>query len=118
MFVNFSNHASCTWGQEQLAAAKVYGEIVDVNFPNVDPHWSDEEVRVVALEYANKIQNLHPTCVMCQGEFCLSYHVISELKRNGIKVVAACSERKVIEKRTEAGMEKVSCFTFVQFREY
>ena len=37
MFINFSNHASTRWGVPQKQAAKKYGEIVDMQFPNVDP---------------------------------------------------------------------------------
>lgn len=44
MFINFSNHASTRWGVPQKQAAKKYGEIVDMQFPNVDPEATSEEV--------------------------------------------------------------------------
>ncbi len=55
---------------------------------------------------------------MCQGEFCLSYHVIERLKKAGVRVVAACSERVVEEVYGKTGTEKKSVFQFIQFREY
>ena len=43
---------------------------------------------------------------------------ISGALKNGIKVVAACSERKVEEKKVGDDTQKFSYFSFVQFREY
>lgn len=40
MFVNVSNHSSKMWSAEQLAATSKYGEIVDVQFPNIEPQLS------------------------------------------------------------------------------
>ncbi len=118
MFINLSNHNSNTWSNKQLAEAKKYGEIVDMKFPLIDPCLTKKEVEELALSYLKKIKKLEPTCVMCQGEFCFAYEMINLLKRENIKVVAACSERKTVEKQTENGSEKTSIFDFVQFREY
>ena len=118
MFINFSNHASTRWGVPQKQAAKKYGEIVDMQFPNVDPEAISEEVHELARVCAEKIMEMKPECVLCQGEFCLSYQVIQKLKKAGIKVVAACSERKTEEKKIGNDTRKVSYFIFVQFREY
>mgnify|MGYP003306754194 CR=1 FL=1 len=42
-----------------------------------------------------------------------------ELKKQGIKVVAACSERRAEENVKDDGIiEKNSIYEFVQFREY
>lgn len=110
MFVNFSNHPIEKWGERQLEAAKHYGEIVDIAFPHVDPECSTEKIKEIAEEYADKIIKSHPDCVLCQGEFCVSYHVISELKKKGIKVVAACSERKSEEVVIKNEIKKISKF--------
>ena len=37
MFVNFTNHPSGSWGAAQRRAAQVYGEILDLPFPDVPP---------------------------------------------------------------------------------
>ena len=37
MFVNFTKHPSGSWGAAQRRAAQVYGEILDLPFPDVPP---------------------------------------------------------------------------------
>lgn len=118
MFVNLSNHSSNNWSNRQLEMAKKYGEIIDVSFPVIDPNMTKQKVYDLALSYLDKILALKPDCVMCQGEFCFTYEMINLLKEKNIRVVAACSERKTIEKIIDNKCEKVSVFEFVQFREY
>lgn len=114
MFVNFSNHSSKDWCQEQIFEAKKYGEIVDISFPAVPAKADNKFVRELAEKYVGEIAELAPDCVMCQGEFTLAYDVITGLLRLGIKTVAACSERKVLEQDGK----KISIFSFERFREY
>ena len=118
MFINFSNHPSEMWGQQQRAAAEKYGTIEDLPFPQVGAAMSTGEVYEMAKEYAGRILEKEPACVLCQGEFCLSWHVVALLKKAGIRVVAACSERIVEEVYGESATEKRSVFRFVQLREY
>lgn len=118
MFVNFTNHPKDNWTKEQIEASKCYGEIVDVPFPAVSPNSSSEQVEQEAKVYAEKIIQYTPQFVLCQGEFCMAYHVIRLLKEKGIHVGAACSERKVTEIITESEVQKVVCFQFIQYREY
>ena len=118
MFINFSNHPSEAWEKAQLNAAMEYGEVIDIPFPAVNPYSNKEEIYKICEEYAAKIMNLNPSCVLCQGEFCVAYGVISALKKFGVKVVAACSERKSVERKVGDNVEKTSSFSFVQFREY
>ena len=35
IFVNHTNHPSARWSAEQISAAQVYGEILDMPFPAV-----------------------------------------------------------------------------------
>ena len=118
MFINFSNHPSNAWGEAQLNAAMEYGDVMDVLFPAVNPYADKEEIHKICDKYVTQIMNLNPSCVLCQGELCVAYGVISALKKLGVKVVAACSERKSAERKVDDKVEKVSIFTFVQFREY
>lgn len=118
MFINFTNHTSENWSKEQLDAAKKYGEVIDIAFPNISPEANRDEINQLADEYVSKILENNPTCVLCQGEFCFSYAVINKLKENNIKVVAACSERIVAEETSESGTRRISYFKFVRFREY
>ena len=55
---------------------------------------------------------------MCQGEFGLTYQVVTLLKQKDIHTVYSCSERKTIEKKPDNGTVKTSEFCFVRFREY
>ncbi len=118
MFINFSNHTSEKWNEEQLQAARVYGEIVDISFPQVPAEATSHEVTLMSQHSAQQIIDMKPDCVLCQGEFCLAYEVIRLLKATGIKVVAACSERDTVEIYGGSTVRKVSNFKFKQFREY
>ena len=118
-FINFSNHPHSAWSEQQLQCAKIYGDIKDISFPNVDAGLSADAVNALAEKSIHEILSFSPDCVLCQGEFTLSYAIISKLRHMGIKVVAACSERVVTQKINSNGdTEKLSVFKFVQFREY
>ena len=105
MFINFSNHPSKLWAEDERNAALQYGTIEDLAFPQVPADMSSEGVCKLAEEYAEKILAKKPDCVMCQGEFCLSSHVIARLKEAGVRVAAACSER-IVRKYTEKTVRK------------
>ena len=107
-----------TTPEKQKTEAEKYGLIEDLPFPAVSAHADRKKVQDLAEHYAAMILEKQPECVMCQGEFCLSYHVIERLKKAGVRVVAACSERVVEELYGKTGTEKKSVFQFIQFREY
>ncbi|MDY2627581.1 MAG: hypothetical protein SOW08_04585 [Lachnospiraceae bacterium] len=115
VFVNFTNHPADTWDSAQLSAARKYGEIAELAFPVVNSRASEKDITALADELSEKIITMNPAAVMCQGEFTLAYAVIRRLRKNGIRVVAACSERMV--EMNEEG-KKVVTFHFEQFREY
>lgn len=118
-FVNFSNHSSSVWGEKQKKAAAAWGELVDVIFPEISADADEYQIGKMADCYAEKILRLNPAAVMCQGEFTLVYAIVRRLQAAGVKVVAACSERKTLEiTDLEGEVEKHSFFEFVRFREY
>ena len=119
MFINCSNHKSSDWSKRQLETAKEYGDVVDIAFPAVDVTSTAEELSEVADGLYEEIIKHAPDYVMCQGEFTLTFAVVSRLVRKGIKTVAACSERRVEETQLEDGTtRKTAVFEFVGFREY
>lgn len=121
IFVNFSNHPSKNWSNEQISAAKriVSGcSIVDIAFPQVSGEADESEISRTADKYAKEIISLNPSAVMCQGEFGICLEVVTTLKNNGIKVLYSCSERKTLETVIDNRTEKTSVFKFVRFREY
>ena len=69
MFINHTNHPSQYWSDTQLDAGRQYGVIMDMPFPRIDPMASSAEISQLAQEYAARIIALHPTAVLCQGEF-------------------------------------------------
>lgn len=120
IFINFSNHPSDNWSTKQKAAVSdLYdSEILDVPFPAVNAAADESEIERLAIKCVEVICEYHPVAVLCQGEFGVTYHVVRLLKKNGIRAVYACSERRTIEKKTDEGTVKTSEFHFVRFREY
>lgn len=123
MFINFSNHRIENWGEEQLAATKSYGEIVDMPFPNVNPVGDKNYISNLADEYAGKIvsmiQDPLQDVVHIMGELNLVFSVVSRLTAKGVTCVASTTERIVVEKVTETGeLIKSAMFKFCQFRAY
>ena len=108
MFVNFTNHPSGSWGAAQRRAAQVYGEILDLPFPEVPPALSAAEVAALADEWAARILALRPACVLCQGEMTLTARVVRLL------------QSRCAASRTDADgcTHRQTEFRFVQFREY
>lgn len=118
-FVNHTNHPSERWGDEQLAAAKNFGELVDVPFPAINPAATTDEIRALVQSTLEEILSLKPTAVLCQGEFNYTFEMVERLKNFGVKVFAATSERIVREEILPDGSSRtISTFRFVQFREY
>lgn len=128
MFINYSNHPSATWTEEQLTAARKYGEIFDVAFPAVSVNDTEKEIEKVAEEQLKVLVKtveengcrMNQTVIMCQGEFSLTYAVITRLKKNypDCKVVCAISEREVVEEQRDDCNIKTVRFHFCGFREY
>ncbi len=124
MLINLSNHPSSGWDSKQKkTAGDIYGEIIDLKFPSVDPHASSHYVMETAKKYFEEITemlNAHshdgkPLAVHIQGEFTFVFNLVTKLKSAGIKCIASTSIRNV--KEIKPG-EKMINFEFVQFREY
>ena len=116
VFINFSNHPSSTWGEEQLAAARALGTVVDIPFPQVDPAMPLEQVKQLASESVQLIKSHRgtTTTVHIMGEMTLLHHVVTRLKASGMRCVASTTERIA----TEVDGKKITEFHFVQFRDY
>ena len=118
-FINYTNHPSVNWSEAQRQAAQIYGEIMDMDFPEIEPQWDEEQVASLACQQAEEIIAQKPVAVLVQGEFTFSYVLISLLLQAGIRVVAACSQRcteSVINEKQETIRRSV--FKFVRFRQY
>ena len=120
MFINFSNHPSDRWSEEQRAAAKeLGGDIVDVSFPNIEPASSLEDVKRLALEYFDRIVEDSPDdnhdVIHVMGEMTFVFCFVGLCKSAGIPCVAATTKRVAVENPDGS---KTSVFEFVQFRPY
>ena len=119
MFINLSNHQIKDWSQAQLAEAGKWGQIVEYPFPSVPASASKDEINEIADAVFHKVAAMKPEAVMCQGEFTLTYALVSRFLKHGICVLAACSERRTTEKIMDNGTScKYSEFVFGGFREY
>jgi CRISPR-associated Csx2 family protein len=117
LFINLSNHSSAFWQAPQLEAATVYGEIIDLPFPFVNPEGDEKYIQSLGNEYVEKIEQLAQgknVTVHLMGELTLTYCLVKILITKGIKCIASTTERIVKEKD---GI-KTSEFRFKQFREY
>ena len=118
MLINFTNHPYNNWLEQQKEAAKAYGKVIDLAFPQVSPYATREELMELGDTYLEKILAYYPKAVLCQGEFGLVYYMVNQLMAKDIIVVSACSERKAIEVKENESILKKAVFEFVQFREY
>lgn len=119
IFINHTNHASSDWGEQQKDAADKYGVTVDISFPTIPSTLESNRVKELAKKTFEAIRLVNPEAVLCQGEFTYTYELVRLLKDEGIKVLAACSERVAHEVvRDDGTVEKKSEFKFVRFREY
>lgn len=119
IFINHTNHPTTSWSEEQLKAARIHGDIVEIPFPTIEAEATAAEVREVVQEQLEKILAMNPTIVLCQGEFNYTFAMVERLKNFGVQVVAATSKRVAHEEILPDGSTRqVSVFRFVQFREY
>ena len=118
MLINFSNHPSKEWKRNQLEAAKVYGEIKDIEFPAVDPYADYNDIHSLASHYVEEILTLaqnNQVAVHIMGEMTLAFHVVSLLKEKGIECIASTTDRN---SEMISDSQKISDFQFVRFRKY
>lgn len=119
VFVNFTNHPSAEWGQAQRTAARRYGHIVDLAFPQVPASAGPDAVAALAQHWAAQLLALDPACVLCQGEMTLCFLVVQHLLAQGVPVVAACSERRAEQWTDDGGIvHRRAVFEFVGFRPF
>lgn len=117
-FINCSNHPSSKWSEAQLSAAKAYGEIVDIPFPNVAPEATTAEVHDLAFRLFCTISGQGKVgclVVHIMGEMTVVHYVVSQLQLAGVPCVASTT-RRIVKELPDGS--KVSQFEFVQFREY
>jgi len=116
MFFNISNHPTSQWGKKQLEEAQKFGEVVDVPFPNVDPHINDVEMENLAKTFCQS----NPEIINASAEDV--FHVMGETGFIFALVVLLGRQRCVHSTTQRKSLEKdgvkTSIFEFVQFRRF
>lgn len=118
LFINLSNHPIATWSEKQLEAAKSYGKIEEMRFPNIDSNADNAAIKDIATDYVEKILELnkqYDVTVHVMGEMVFTYLIVNMLKGQGIRCIASTSERCVTER---ADGVKENIFNFTRFRDY
>lgn len=120
MFINHTNHPSNKFSDTQKSASLAFGEILDIPFPNVPSTASDLDVDLMVAEFGIEMSLRFPqgATFLISGEFTYTHKLVTYLKACGFTCVAACTERKVVEKLKDGKSEKTAIFEFVQYRKY
>jgi len=121
MLLNLTNHPKTTWNKKQTKTAeKFYGDIIDINFPAVDPEANENEIYNLAkkyLEHCKKILSQSTdenNAVHIMGELTFTFNLVQLLKTKNIQCIASTTKRNTIQIENRKQTE----FDFVQFRKY
>lgn len=112
MLINFSNHPTDMWELKQRKLAKeIYGEIVDLPFPAVEPLGDCAYIKELADKYLSEILKYSKLqAVHIMGEFTFCFLLVKLLQEKGIKCIASTTKRIM--------QDGMPMFVFEQFREY
>jgi hypothetical protein len=120
MLLNLSNHPSSQWPPEQYAEAiRLYGQILDLAFPDIDPTADEQYIDTLAHKYLQQIRDIQqqlqtPITVHIMGELTFCFALITKLKQHNIPCIASTTRRIA----NIANGHKTSVFKFVRFRSY
>lgn len=119
LFINLSNHPYSQWNKKQREAACIYGDIMDIPFPDIDEIADEHYISVLADEYLQKILNLAKdknVTVHLMGELTFTFALVGRLQENGIPCIASTSKRVVMNETS--GRKGEVIFEFERFRQY
>jgi len=121
MLINLSNHPhKSKWDHTQLNAAnQQFGEIEDIQFPNIQPDWDVAQIETLAREYYEQIKTKENTTkekpvIHITGELVFCFSLIQMLLKDGFRCITSTTERIVKEENNE----KTTVFMFKKFRDY
>lgn len=120
MLINISNHHSSHWSERQKQeAVKLYGEIVDIPFPDVDESGDEEYIAELSEEYLYKVKEYESSdsvlVVHLMGEMTFTFSLVKLLQLRGITCVASTTKRLV---KDVGKWKKEVLFEFERFRKY
>jgi HEAT repeat protein len=119
MLINLTNHPLEDWEDAQRSAARQFGVVKDLPFPQVSPELTGDEVLDLAVEYLGRVKHLLPmpeehSAIHLMGEQVFTALLVQLLQREGYRVVASTTYRDT----SYEGEKKITVFRFVRFREY
>lgn len=119
MLINLSNHPSSLWGKEQIESAIcLFGDILDIPFPMVDPNGDKQYIESLAEKYVDEMTkkaDRDNTVIHIMGELTLTFAILNKMINLGFRCVASTTERDATI--SEDGTKNVK-FNFIQFRDY
>lgn len=118
ILINLSNHPYSEWCDKQKQAAEIYGDVVDLPFPDVNPDGDDLYIQQLAEVYYDRVVKLSAdkcAVIHLMGEMNLCFRLVGMLQDAGYECIASTTERIVDE--PGPGLKNV-VFRFVRFRPY
>lgn len=119
LLINISNHPVSLWSEKQIEAAKVFGNLIDMPFPDISPLSDENEIDKQSENYKNRIMSMKDkdvkVSVHLMGEMTFTYSLARKLIENDIDCYASTSKRMV--SYNDDG-DKVTHFEFARFRKY
>lgn len=123
MLINLSNHPyKEEWQPKQIEIAeRLFGEIVDLSFPQIEPHLDIAQVKEIAEKYVvdclRILENSSSTrknAIHVMGEMTFVYQFVKLMHEKGVLCLASTTTREVqyIEGK------QTRDFKFVQFRPF
>ncbi len=113
MLINFSNTPHSEWDSQMLdAAIKEYTEIIDIEFPKIEPEWTKMEIMKTGRQYYFKIKNkigrqTDGKAIYIMGERTFAFAMTTLFRQSYIKCIYPTFTEK-------EGIKN----DFVRFREY
>jgi hypothetical protein len=123
LFINYSNHPTSKWGEDQLNAAKEMADrVVDEPFPQINPEATEFDVVDLAKSEINRFfqtySGYEELVIHIAGEMTFVAYFVSQINKwwaaNAI-CITSTTKRDVVE--NEDG-SKIVKFKFVRFRQY
>ena len=82
VFINLSNHRSNNWDENQINEAKKYGEIIDIDFPVVNPLADEKAISDLVNKYydiiISKADNVSDITVHLMGEMTFTVQLVKK----------------------------------------
>ena len=120
MLLNFTNHPSKIWSEKQKRTAiQLFGEVVDMPFPQIEVSADEYYISKLADEYLQKILHIAKNTrvtVHLMGEQTFVFSLLKRLRKNDMECVASTTKR--IVKLDSTGQKKEVVFQFGRFRYY